>query len=125
MSMSQNNLWNELGGKDKIKELLEKKKKEILSLYYQDFKEGQIKTIEPEDFIDMATSGYERELHLSLSDTERKTLEEIEQALQRLETGQYGICQNCGKTIQIPRLKAVPWARFCIKCQQMYEEGLI
>ncbi|SEG77119.1 dksA/traR C4-type zinc finger [Thermomonospora echinospora] len=51
-------------------------------------------------------------------DTLRRTLEEIEEALGRLEEGRYGLCEGCGKPIPEGRLEILPYARFCVVCQQ-------
>jgi len=47
---------------------------------------------------------------------ERQMLDEIEEALGRLSEGQYGICEDCGDEIPERRLKALPWARLCVRC---------
>ena len=79
----------------------------------------------PEDIVDRANNAYNRELMFSLSDAERQTLLQIENALTRMEDGGYGRCANCGQQINILRLEAVPWARFCIDCQELAEKGLL
>jgi DnaK suppressor protein len=48
------------------------------------------------------------------------TLREIEQALRRMETGEYGICQGCDDPIALKRLRAIPWARYCVECQDRH-----
>ena len=55
-----------------------------------------------------------------------KTLRDIEDALNAIEEGYYGICQKTGKSIQPARLQAIPWARYCIEVQEEidpYERG--
>lgn len=55
-----------------------------------------------------------------------KTLRDIEDALNAIEEGYYGICQKTGKSIQPARLQAIPWARYCIDVQEeidAYERG--
>jgi DnaK suppressor protein len=61
----------------------------------------------------------------ALSDSERKLLLQIEEALSRLENGAYGSCAHCGDVIAMPRLEAVPWARYCIDCQELQEKGML
>lgn len=78
-----------------------------------------------QDALDKASTSYARELLYSLSDSERKIFLLIEEALQRMEEGKYGICVHCNKKIQIKRLEAVPWARHCLECQELQEKGLI
>ena len=48
-----------------------------------------------------------------------KLLREISGALHRMETGHYGTCMECEEPISAKRLDAVPWARYCVKCQDL------
>jgi DnaK suppressor protein len=105
---------------------LENQRDEILNMYKQDLRAGQESTDDgTEDIVDRANNAYNRELMFSLSDTERTTLLQIENALRRMDEGTYGRCANCGQAINVLRLEAVPWARFCIDCQEMAEKGLL
>jgi RNA polymerase-binding protein DksA len=70
---------------------------------------------------DIATDTYDREFSLGLASNERKLLYEIEDALKRIEEKTYGLCEVCGKPIAKTRLKAVPFTRNCLKCQQKAE----
>ncbi len=109
-----------------LRERLQKQRTEILDMYKQDVRAGQESADDgTEDIVDRANNAYNRELMFSLSDTERQTLLQIENALKRMEEGGYGRCANCGQTINILRLEAVPWARFCIDCQELAEKGLL
>ncbi|MER3632716.1 MAG: hypothetical protein C4325_11615 [Blastocatellia bacterium] len=49
----------------------------------------------------------------------------MDEALLRIEDDEYGTCQNCGKVISPKRLAAIPWARYCIACQELLEQGLL
>jgi len=69
------------------------------------------------DFADTATNAYDKELHLDLTEKNKKMLIEIEEALARIESGKYGKCDGCSKDISLERLKAIPFAKLCIKCQ--------
>jgi len=71
---------------------------------------------------DVASDNYEREFNLSLVSSERDILLEIEEALKRIEDKTYGICQNCNKLIGKSRLKAIPYARYCRKCQDRFDK---
>jgi len=105
---------------------LQKQRDEILDMYKQDLKAGQESADDgTEDIVDRANNAYNRELMFSLSDAERSTLLQIENALLRMDEGSYGRCANCGQTINVLRLEAVPWARFCIDCQELAEKGLL
>ncbi len=71
---------------------------------------------------DVATDNYDREFSLGLASSERKSLYELDDALKRIEEGTFGICDDCKSSITKIRLKAVPSARLCIKCQQKREK---
>lgn len=80
-------------------------------------------TIEHEigDEIDSSVEEQERELHLLLQDRDRVKLDRINEALKRIEEGDYGVCEECGETISKKRLMVVPFARLCINCQKEEE----
>lgn len=71
---------------------------------------------------DLATDTYDREFSLSLASNERQLLYEIDEALKRLEEGSFGICEECRLPISITRLKAIPYTRLCLKCQEAKEK---
>jgi DnaK suppressor protein len=105
---------------------LVQQRQEILDMYKQDVRAGQESADDgTEDIVDRANNSYNRELMFSLSDSERVLLLQIEDALSRIEMGTYGRCTNCGNNIHPLRLEAVPWARFCIDCQELAEKGLL
>jgi RNA polymerase-binding protein DksA len=79
----------------------------------------------PIHMADMGTDNFEQEFALDLMDSERRLLEEINAALARINTGEYGICSGTGKTIARARLEANPWAKYCIKYATMLEKGLV
>ena len=64
---------------------------------------------------DTATETYERELDEGLEEDARDQLRQIEKALARLQSGEYGRCEICGKEIPLERLEAVPWTTLCIE----------
>jgi RNA polymerase-binding protein DksA len=69
----------------------------------------------PIHMADLGTDNYDQEFTLGLMDSERKLLKEIDDALQRIEQGIYGMCEGTGKQIQKARLEAQPWARYCVE----------
>ena len=79
----------------------------------------------PIHMADIGTDNYEQEFALGLMDSERKLLREIDNALQRIEQGTYGICKGTGKQISKARLKAQPWAQYCVEYARMLEQGLV
>ena len=76
----------------------------------------------PIHMADLGTDSYEQEFTLGLMDSERKLISEIDEALDRIEEGTYGICQVNGEQIPKPRLEAIPWARCCVSCANLLEK---
>ncbi|MBF6567837.1 MAG: TraR/DksA family transcriptional regulator [Candidatus Binataceae bacterium] len=72
----------------------------------------------PADELDVARSLSEVETHASLIERAEDRLRTIDFALSRLEQGRYGICANCGEEILLSRLKALPFAVYCVDCQE-------
>ncbi len=70
---------------------------------------------------DMATDSYDREFSLNRASVEQKIIYQIDEALKRIEDGEYGMCMACGNLIAKKRLKAVPHAKFCVTCQGVEE----
>jgi RNA polymerase-binding protein DksA len=79
----------------------------------------------PIHMADIGTDNYEQEFALGLLDSERKLLHEINEALQRIEEGTYGICEGTGESIPKARLEASPWARYCVAYARLIEQGLV
>lgn len=70
---------------------------------------------------DMATDESFLEEASILASQAHRRLKEIEDALSRMERGEYGICLKCNKNIEVSRLRAIPYAKYCIKCQEEIE----
>ena len=79
----------------------------------------------PVHMADVGTDNYEMENTLGLMDSERKLLVEIEDALARIEDGTYGICEGSNQPIPKERLKAIPWAKYCVEYANLLEKGLV
>ncbi len=71
---------------------------------------------------DVATDTYDREFSLGLASSGREILYELDDALKKIEEGSFGICESCHSLITKTRLKAVPSARLCVKCQEKKEK---
>lgn len=71
---------------------------------------------------DMATDNFDREFNLDIGSKEQQLLNQIEHALAMIEEGTYGKCDECEEAISFERLKAVPFARLCIKCKEVDEK---
>jgi RNA polymerase-binding protein DksA len=75
----------------------------------------------PIHWADLGTDNYEVENTLGLMESERSILEEIVDALDRIQDGTYGVCEQGGEPIPIERLEAIPWARCCVRCASRSE----
>lgn len=105
---------------------LQKKQNEMLESFARDRAAGNDQSDDGiQDLADKAASAYSKELNFSLSDADRELIVQIEEALARTETGEYGVCTNCGATIGEKRLAAIPWTPFCIDCQELHEKSLL
>lgn len=95
-----------------------------------EMEEHQVKTEEKpvadvsgyeDDLVDVATETFEREKGLALESSVQGLLEMVEEALQKIRKGTYGICEGCGQQIDANRLRAIPYARLCIRCKEREE----
>ncbi len=71
---------------------------------------------------DVASDTYDREFSLGLASNERQSLYELDDALKKIEEGTFGICEECKSLISRTRLKVVPFARLCVRCQEKKEK---
>jgi DnaK suppressor protein len=78
-----------------------------------------------QDPADMAANAYTKELLVSMSDNDRQMLNLIDEALERMDDSGYGKCVRCGQALPDKRLEAVPWARHCVRCQDLHERGML
>lgn len=78
-----------------------------------------------QDIADKAANSYTKEFLFHQSDDNRRILQLVNEALERLKNGSYGLCVACHEEVQVKRLEAVPWARHCIECQEKQEQGLL
>lgn len=80
---------------------------------------------ETPDPVDLAVRNYSKNVMLAVSENESRQLALIDQAIERVDDQEYGECQNCGKDVHPKRLSAIPWARYCLDCQELVEKGLL
>jgi DnaK suppressor protein len=73
------------------------------------------------DVVDAALDSVQDEISSQLAEVESRELARIENALQRMREGQYGVCEGCATIIPLARLNALPYAALCIKCQRESE----
>jgi DnaK suppressor protein len=110
------------GGKyDEIRKDLDQQRVELLQ------EAGAALTNRPEfaafpDLSDQATAEVDSNFELRLKEREQKLLKKIDEALDRIATNTYGICERCGEEIPYKRLKARPVTTLCIECKTQQEE---
>ncbi|OPX98184.1 MAG: General stress protein 16O [Syntrophorhabdus sp. PtaB.Bin006] len=75
-----------------------------------------------QDMADAASNSYNVDILMSISDNDLSLLKEIDNSLDKIENGTYGICEECEEKISEKRLEANPVARYCITCKRMMEE---
>jgi len=76
-----------------------------------------------QDIADEAANIYHRQVLLSLSENDRIRLQEVDEALDRIKGGTYGICEECGEPIGLKRLEVRPVAKYCVPCKTNLEKG--
>ena len=112
--------------KRKLRRQLLRKQAELLQAFLNTKGDSRSRETDgTEDYIDYAVSSYDREFLLSLSELERNQLSLVEAALKRLEDREFGLCTNCETPIPARRLEVQPWARYCLKCQELADSGMI
>ncbi len=102
------------------KKLIEMKE-EILNRLKQSREEEHKGQRDIGDEGDAATDAINRETSLALENRDIEVLKEIDYALTKMKKGTYGICESCGDEIPIERLKVLPFARYCLECQEEME----
>ena len=113
---------------DEFARLLREERKRLRD-ELSEMEEHQLKTEEKpvadsandDDLVDVATESFEREKELALESGVQGMLEMVEEALRKVQKGTYGVCEGCGKAIDGNRLRAIPYARLCIKCKEREE----
>jgi len=82
---------------------------------------GEYKYEHPGDVLDDATTNMTCRLLATLEARDRRVLDEIDAAEERLTEGRYGACETCGRRIPVERLRALPFARRCVGCEEAAE----
>ena len=107
---------------EKIEQSLEERRAVLLSRVRVKGDTSQSNAVNP-DRSDLAQDYFLRERNSALRDRLEASLEEVEDALQRLKDGSYGKCARCGKEISAARLEAMPHVELCITCQNLKEKN--
>ncbi|MEW6297717.1 MAG: TraR/DksA family transcriptional regulator [Thermodesulfobacteriota bacterium] len=107
----------------KMRDALTTQKQQILEQLDEEFRKGKESALdEGMDTYDLASEERTREINLILSDRDREKLQAIEDALERIDAGTYGICEMCEEEIAPERLEALPFTRLCVTCQSEIEK---
>lgn len=77
----------------------------------------------PFHMADLGTDNFEQEMTLGLIENEEEEMREITDALDRIEAGIFGVCEECNKPIPKDRIRAIPYAKLCVECKRKEEEG--
>ena len=101
------------------RKILEKKAEEIgQSMSAQNAAQVIYRQEHPHDEGDLSQQSHEEWIFLNRNTLEVKLLRQVQDALRRIEQGTYGVCPECEEPISVKRLQAVPWAKFCVACQE-------
>jgi DnaK suppressor protein len=111
---------------DALKKKLQDKRRALVAAYVTNKNYGRdTEDGDTQDIADKASNAYTKEFLYSLSNTDRTVLQQVDEALERLKGGHFGVCVECGEKMLPKRLDAVPWARHCLSCQEREEKGLL
>ncbi len=109
---------------EQFKKQLETRQQELRRTVSRTEEDGRIADAEAaQDIADRAANSYTKEFLFSQSNNDRQLLAMVNSALERIREGTFGECIACGDEINAKRLEAVPWARYCIACQERTEQG--
>lgn len=75
----------------------------------------------PLHLADLGTDNFEEELNLALLENQDQILDEVNDALERINEGTFGQCENCEQAIPAGRLKVLPYARYCVRCARILQ----
>ena len=104
-----------------FKELLQEKKKALLDQARDTLAAQEDQEVRAPDEVDQASTEYDQSFEYRMRDREKFLLRKIEKALQRIEEGEYDMCEGCGNPIGKKRLGARPETTFCIVCKEEQE----
>lgn len=108
---------------EKLKQLLLRKREEIVGdVLHIRASSQEIGQDGIQDMADEASNLYNQEILMSLNESQRRTLREVDEALDRIEEGTYGICDSCGNPVSSKRLQIKPFAKYCVECQNLIEK---
>ena len=108
---------------DRFKKLLQERRQELVTAAEHTREEGLgVEQADLADEVDLASTEAGQSLNLRLRDRELYLLKKINKALEKIETGEFGVCERCGEEIGVKRLEARPVAELCIRCKEEIEK---
>jgi RNA polymerase-binding transcription factor len=108
----------------RLKKVLLKEREQIVGEVRQTYVSSQeVGQDGIQDIGDEAANIYNKQILLSLNESERLRLQEVDEALDRIATRTYGICEECGGPISLKRLEVRPVAKYCVPCLTKLEKG--
>jgi len=107
---------------ERLKRVLEVRIEEASRVLANAEQEQKASSARYADEADQAAAEYERQTLSFKAAAARQTLNALNQALERTRLGSFGECAQCGSDIEAKRLEAIPWARYCVKCQEAREQ---
>lgn len=106
---------------NKFKKLLLEEKQKILNNSRKDLDDIKVDVDDLPDETDLAASEVSQTLAFKLRDRERLMLAKIDQALERIDEGAFGVCESCEEPIEVKRLEARPVSTLCLACKEQEE----
>jgi DnaK suppressor protein len=103
--------------KNEYRDLLLKKRQELLA----GTRAGTeaLSAVQSPDEMEFAVQSVQQDVNVTAASVRSRMLRQIDYALERFAGGTYGECQSCGEEISPARLKAIPWAEYCLKCEEL------
>lgn len=95
---------------------------EVLHLTDEAFSKGSEST-QPSHMAELGSDVFEQDITLQMLQSENNVLGQIDGALERMGAGLYGVCDGCEKPIPKARLNAIPYAKYCVQCARLAENG--
>lgn len=105
--------------------LLAKERELVTAIARYEIDGRQVAHPDTQDLADQANHSYEKESLFQQSNSDRNLLGMVQEALLRAGKGRFGRCVECERPVEAKRLEAVPWARHCVRCQELQEKGLL
>ncbi len=104
--------------KNPYRELLLKKRSELVASVKTEPGALMAESVQTPDADEFAAKSVTQDVTATTLELRTQMLKEIDRSLKTMATGTYGVCEDCGEEISPNRLKAIPWARYCLTCQE-------